>query len=252
MGLVGWVWWSAACVSAPVPVAGELAAATVQVGSPQTEACRATGEGQREVDVPALQVDVHEVTQERFAALRGYAPSFRRDCPTCPVDSVRHDEAEAFCEARSAEEGLGSCYACEGEGAAVRCEPLPGSCVGYRLPTEAEHEAASRAGATGGTPAGEITRCMATDPVADRIGWYKANSGGYSQPVGGKQANGAGLHDLAGNVAEWAASVADDGTAAVRGGSWYHNAEHLRSAARLVAPADARLSWVGFRCVRSR
>lgn len=252
MGLVGWVWWSAACVSAPVPAAGELAAGAVQVGSPSTEACRATGEVQKQVDVPALKVDVYEVTQQQFEALRGYAPSFRRDCPTCPVDSVRHDEAEAYCEARSAEEGLGSCYACEGEAAEVRCEPRAEGCPGYRLPTEAEHEAAARASSGSATPAGELTRCMASDPVADRIGWYKANSGGFSQPVGGKQANAAGLYDSAGNVAEWTASVAADGTAAVRGGSWYHNAEHMRSAARLAAPADARLSWVGFRCVRSR
>jgi len=114
---------------------------------------------------------------------------------------------------------------------------------------------AARASTTTPTYAGPILSCMAKDETADRIAWYKADSGGRSHPVGTKQPNAWGLHDLAGNVYEWTADPYDPaapaGDRVLRGGSWYHNAEHLRSANRYRLPPHRGLSHVGFRCVRS-
>jgi formylglycine-generating enzyme required for sulfatase activity len=62
----------------------------------------------------------------------------------------------------------------------------------YRLPTEAEWEYACRAG-TKGERYGEL----------DAAAWYVDNSGDSPHPVGQKQPNPWGLHDMLGNVWEW-------------------------------------------------
>lgn len=62
----------------------------------------------------------------------------------------------------------------------------------WRLPTEAEWEYAARAG-------------MVSPRHGDleTVAWHAGNSGGSTHPVGRKQANAWGLHDMLGNVWEW-------------------------------------------------
>jgi formylglycine-generating enzyme required for sulfatase activity len=73
----------------------------------------------------------------------------------------------------------------------------------YRLPTEAEWEYACRAGSTSARPFN-----AATDHLEEHA-WFASNSAteehprGSTHPIGKKQPNAWGLHDMLGNVAEW-------------------------------------------------
>lgn len=127
----------------------------------------------------------------------------------------------------------------------------------YRLPTEAEWEYACRAGRTK-DDAGSL----------DAVAWYRANSGGQTQPVGQKQPNAWGLYDMQGNVLEW---VQDwyghdyyrNGPATnpqgpvsgsyrvYRGGSWYGSAADCRAAFRSFDLPGNRYYSLGLRLVRT-
>jgi formylglycine-generating enzyme required for sulfatase activity len=67
----------------------------------------------------------------------------------------------------------------------------------YRLPAECEWEYACRAGST--TPWSTGADSAALDAAA----WHADNSDDTTHPVGGKEPNAWGLHDMHGNVAEW-------------------------------------------------
>jgi formylglycine-generating enzyme required for sulfatase activity len=74
----------------------------------------------------------------------------------------------------------------------------------YRLPTEAEWEAAARADGA--------------KPDLDAAAWTKENASAKTHPIGSKAANAWGFHDMVGNAAEWC--TAPDGAKVVRGGCY--------------------------------
>ncbi len=134
--------------------------------------------------------------------------------------------------------------------------------AGCRLTTEAEWEFACRAGTTTEYSFGDDA-CL-----LEEYGWYDKNSGNQTQPVGTKQANPWGLHDMHGNVWEWcedwfgkeyyAKSPTSDppgpeeGNGRVlRGGSWYIRADYSRSSFRYYfLPGDSNYV-IGFRVART-
>ncbi|EDM73616.1 hypothetical protein PPSIR1_23124 [Plesiocystis pacifica SIR-1] len=228
------------------------------LGAPPDDPCqRGEPEPRRWTLDHGLAVSATEVTQAQFARVMGFDPSYHQGCPGCPVDSVTFDEAAAYCNALTREASLDPCYRCELSDAAdgVLCQTVraPEACTGFRLPTREEWEYLARAGSPTPTHAGTITACMGRDEVSDRIAWYKANSSGWTHPVAQLEANPWGLFDTSGNVYEWV----DEGGeprrdfGLLRGGSWYHNAEHTRAASELRVPHERRLAYAGFRVVRT-
>jgi len=172
-------------------------------------------------------MDKTEVTQADFEKVMGNNPSDFKNCPTCPVENVKRNEAKAYCEK-----------------------------VGKRLPTEAEWEYAARAGSK--------TKYYWGDSIDGRYAWYDENSDSRTHPVGQKKPNGWGLYDMIGNVSEWCSDYyspyssdsqfdpqgASSGEYCVyRGGSWHSSTSHLRSAYRGSRKPSLRLNRHGFRCV---
>ena len=127
----------------------------------------------------------------------------------------------------------------------------------YRLPTEAEWEYACRAGGKG--------RWCSGDDVAgiEDFAWTELNSGLVAHPVGRKEPNAFGLHDMHGNAWEWTqdlfapygeepAAGPRDAVATVervvRGGSFEKGElRQTRSAARRDSPPGYAYFAYGFR-----
>lgn len=203
-----------------------------------------------------------EVTQAQWKAVTGSKP--RRDLgDNMPITLVDWNEAFAFCNQLSIQDGYDTCY--RGSGAAVACDFASN---GYRLPTEAEWEYACRAG----TQSDYYTGIWSLDgfgctPSLDPAGWYSCNANIQLHDIGMKKDNAFGLYDMHGNVYEmcwdWFSDAYYTSTAVTdprgpaagsericRGGSYLDNPTRCRSAYRGTSSPDARTVNKGFRVVR--
>jgi formylglycine-generating enzyme required for sulfatase activity len=236
----------------------KIPSGTFTMGSPATEKKRDgdDNEGpQHQVSVPEFYMGKYEVTQAQWRAVASLpkveidlnpSPSkFKGDRQ--PIEQVSWDEAVEFCARLSNATGRE-----------------------YRLPSEAEWEYAARAGtqtpfAFGETITPEIVNYDGNYPYG---GAAKGIFREQTTAVGALSvANGFGLYDLHGNVAEWCLDVRHgtyngaptDGTAWIsdgysthrmlRGGSWYLSSSGSRSANRDSTYHDDRSFSYGFRVV---
>jgi formylglycine-generating enzyme required for sulfatase activity len=252
---------------------------TFTMGSERREQGRRPNETARRVTLSRpFYVGVREVTNAEFRRFRaGHASGavFGRsiDLDSQAVSNVGWDDAVAFCNWLSEQDGLPPAYERRDNRWVLR-QPVG---TGYRLPSEAEWEYAARlAGAA-------LRRYGWGDALPVPAGYANLGGGesasslpavldGYTDehpvvaPVAKYVASPGGFHDLTGNVAEWvhdayssapsAAAATDpfgpEGAATrrvIKGSHWRTAVfTELRLAWRdgAEAPAD----WIGFRVAR--
>ncbi|MBK9577125.1 MAG: SUMF1/EgtB/PvdO family nonheme iron enzyme [Fibrobacteres bacterium] len=218
-------------------------------------------------------MDTLEMGQAEYRTLLGRNPS-KVVGDSLPVTDVSWYDALLAANARSRRDGLDSVYEYVSVrlDAAGNAQDLPGLAVhpdrdGWRLPTEAEWEAAARAGST--TPFAWGTQ--ADSALSDRYAWSRANASGRVRARGLLAANPWGLHDMSGNVMEWVGdwkgpyprdtvegfagqeSPGELPEIALKGGAYNHGLQQLRPSSRTATYAAYRASrseYVGFRLVR--
>jgi formylglycine-generating enzyme required for sulfatase activity len=242
-----------------VPVPG----GTVHVGSPEGEADRTSDEGpQFDAAIDPFWMGSCEVSWGEYKAymsacdlfkalesanVRKVTPENEADAVTAP--SNLYDPTTTF---TNGEDPLLPAVTMTQFAARQYTKWLSGLTARfYRLPTEAEWEYACRAGTT--TP----WNTGADAATLEAAAWFADNSDETTHPVGEKEPNSFGLHDMHGNVAEWVLDELVPGGYArqaalprpvpaaaaavwperlsprvVRGGSYYDEPAQCRSAAR--------------------
>ena len=172
-------------------------------------------------------------------------------CPDHPVEDVSYNEVQEFINKVNYKNAERLCWDKEKRRTNRGC---------VRLPTEAEWEYAVRAGSE------TVVYFFGDDPSSlGKYAVYGRNSGERTHKVkGARLPNKWGLYDVYGNVWEWVEDawrgelpggrdplVPAGSHRVLRGGSWNHYAQSLRSANRIRFYQGHRSSIIGFRLVRT-
>jgi formylglycine-generating enzyme required for sulfatase activity len=137
---------------------------------------------QHEVCLSHYYIGKYEVTQAQWMKIMGQNPSQFKHCGyECPVENVSWNDVEVFIRKLNEIEKTEN----------------------YRFPTEAEWEYAATSG-------GKQERFSGTNFSEQNYAWVSRNSDDHTHPVGQKEPNGLGLHDMTGNVREWCADWYDE------------------------------------------
>ena len=150
---------------------------------------------------------------ERQPGTHWKAPGYRQSDEN-PVVFLTRDEGTKFCQWLSRKETRS-----------------------YLLPTEDQWEYACRVGSEALYGFGDDRDGLS------RYAWFASNAQGHPHPVGTKETNPWGLHDMHGNVHEWCREKY------LRGGCWQNDADMLRSAYRNVTDGEKCTGLNGFRPV---
>jgi iron(II)-dependent oxidoreductase len=191
------------------------------------------------VAISSFRLDKYEVTNRKYAefvkAKAHRLPyhwvngKYADGADEIPVYNVGWDDASAYCE-----------------------------WAGKRLPTEAQWERAARGGK-------EMMDYPWGDKAEAKLARFNVQTG--PGPVGKFPANEFGLHDMAGNIAEWTSDWFDreyyqrnqssdpKGPAAgeykiIRGGAWSDQAKRITVFFRNWVRSNQRTPNIGFRCAQ--
>jgi serine/threonine protein kinase/formylglycine-generating enzyme required for sulfatase activity len=242
------------------------------MGSPANEIGREPSEVQHTVRIDrTFALAAQAVTVEEFRRLLPPQPNsiVSRLAPQNPVTFVSWHEAAAYCNRLSKEEGIPPdqwCYKIDNNGQVTQLKANYLTRTGYRLPTEAEMEFATRAGAVTSRYFGE------SDELLAGYGWYVPNCNGSIHPGGRLRPNDFGLFDMHGNLWNWCQEKKRDyyqtqrgqvfedkesdlsiGTEArvLRGGCYTDHAPGLRCAHRWSKEPMSGSNLIGFRVART-
>ena len=220
-----------------------LSSGTFLMGSMHREAERDEAPVHRITISRGFWMGKYEVTQLQWKRIMCTRPSYYRGW-TLPVECVTWFDAKEFCRTLNRDE--------------LTKKSLPDE-YQYRLPTEAEWEYACRGGLTTDFCKGDLV-------ALGFEGWFRPDDEAIgTHPVGLKNPNPWGLHDMRGNVAEWCedfygkydgSNVTDPqgptkgGNRVLRGGSHYvWSAWEPRASCRSQMPSDSKGMDMGFRIV---
>lgn len=221
------------------------------------------------VTVSDFYIGKYEVTQKEWVDVMGSAPSYYKG-DNLPVEQVSWYDCIEYCNKRSIKEGMTPVYTIDknkkdpnntSEYDDIKWTVKANwSANGYRLPTEAEWEYA----AGGGQKSNSYT--YSGSESLDDVAWYtKTTEDKGTKDVGTKKPNELGIHDMSGNVYEWAWDWYDSsiGTGSnpkgattgdsrvLRGGSWNDFAGFCRAGSRDYFSPAYSSSHCGFRLSRT-
>jgi formylglycine-generating enzyme required for sulfatase activity len=221
-------------------------------------------------EVSSFIIGKYEVTWDEWQKVREFAVQNGYDLGGVgegsagdhPVRNVGWFDVVKWCNAKSEMEGLSPVYLL-GEDtymiykSGTVVPAVDSSASGFRLPSEAEWDWASRGG---NKSKGYVY--SGGDNIWD-VGWYLDNSWQEPQfvisedrgtrPVGQKSPNELGIYDMSGNVWEWCQDPVNSTFRRMRGGSWFDSADY--SALNNFQPQQNSESFsdgtTGFRWVRN-
>jgi len=161
-----------------------------------------------------------EITQEQYKAVMGDKnPSSFKDQSDLPVESISYSQIREFLNKLNS----------------LTCNDFR-----YRLPTVAEWEYAALGG--------KNDLMYAGSDDANEVAVYGKKKIG-TQKVGTRKANGFGLYDMSGNVAEL---CSDKNGITRKGGSWNDSKAKIEIKAGVSMPAQSNDNQTGFRLVREK
>jgi formylglycine-generating enzyme required for sulfatase activity len=161
-----------------------------------------------------------EVTQKQFESVMKKNPSLLKG-DDLPVHNVNWNEAKSFVDRLNSLGELRTSI--------------------FRLPTGDEWEVACRGGSKRRFSTGDTESDLAA------VAWYLENSSGNIHPVGRKQPNAYGVHDMLGNVLEWCIDKT------IRGGAYCDWPSSCTVDSYEVGPTSTSTNgfgFIGFRVLR--
>jgi len=260
-------------ITVPIPVMLLLNGGTFQMG----DASISNTIPLHSVTISPFYMGKYEVTQSEWIATMGNNPSHLIGDLNCPVENISWYDVLVYCNKRSIAESLTPCYSIGGStlptgSTGSTWGPVPTAVSstwndvvcnwnanGYRMPTEAEWEFASR----GGISSGQYIYSGSNN--IDLVAWYVTNSGGKTHKIGNKTPNELGVYDMSGNVLEWVwdwygnyletdqtnPTGSTTGTTRIlRGGSYMYDLNYCRVAFRNNNNPYNKYDGMGLRLVR--